>query len=872
MAIPSIIILFGSAYYLYDSYKNYKKAQILSTNISLHSQLNKLLFLVESEKTQSNTYYISKNEIPLARLNLQKSRVQLNKAINSFKRSLSSNKQDDAIKQLLNRLNKINKTRRDIDKFKNDKFEKLYDQIAKIIINYEKKAFNDISLTDIKPLINTKIILRNVINKSFEEKTIISYYLSQDIVMNEKHYDKLKTKIQINYLQLNLNNNLLDTKIVKSPKFKYILKDLYDARKSLDTTLLKYYDSGEFYGYTIDNLDWTNITNTYIKSLNKIVDNLNSKILDEVVKIQNKETTILLGAFAIFIFAIFILSINIMLAIWTNKRVEKFSKLMKSIADVTNNKKEIELLTEKGQEEAFDTVDEAIEQVKNDRIEAQSANRAKSLFLANMSHEIRTPLNGVLGFVTLLKESKLTAEQNEYLNIVQTSAQVLLEVINNILDISKLESGKMELYNTETNLTLVAKNTIKLFKAKANEKEIELGAYIDPNLPLEVMADSLKIKDIISNLIGNAIKFTNNNGHININIRLKKIENKIATIYVEVVDDGIGISHDKQEKVFQSFEQAEQSTTKHYGGTGLGITIVNSYLELMDSKLELESKLGEGSKFFFEVNFDLKRYTKRRVNKKYCNINMAYYSPEHTLLNPTLKEYLNFYQVNISKASRMSSLEKMLDENILSAVIVECKFLDDELIKFLNKNNIESLVYSKTDDIKYLKQKLTSKTKFLYMPIFICDIEKILASISGTSISCGKDIVKISDLRVMIVEDDKINQNVLKAVFNKLSIDVKLINNGKDALKEYVINYNKYDIIFMDLRMPELDGIEATQFILNYEEKNNLMHTPIIALTADISPENKNDFLNAGADDFLTKPIKQTELIKSINKIINEEI
>ena len=877
MAIPSVLILFFSTYYLYNSYENYQKAQTLSSNIATQRELNKLLFLIEGEKAHSYTYYLSKNEIPLARFNLQKSRKKVDEMVMNLKIFTVKNHLETniEIKQLFLKINQLKKLRKDIDNFNNDKFENLYDLISLYITSQEKKSFRDIDLVDIRPLMNLKNIFINVINKSYIEKNIISFYLSQDMIMNETQYDKLKNKIQLNYLQLEIDKSIINKKILNfmnSKKFNYILDDIYDARKSIDITMLKYYDTEEFYGYTIDTLDWATINDEYINSMNYIVDGVNTIILKKVDEIQKEETKILISAFFIFLFSIFILGVNILLAKWANKRVEKFAKLMNSIKDVTKEKREIELLTEKGQEEAFDTVDKAIAQVKSDRIEAESANRAKSLFLANMSHEIRTPLNGVLGFIALLKESSLSSEQNEYLDIIQTSSQTLLEVINNILDISKLESGKMELYNTETNLAGLTKTTIKLFQAKANEKDIELSSFIDPELPLEVIADSLKIKEILSNLIGNAIKFTRNNGHITVNVKLQDVKDKVVKIYFEVKDDGIGISSDKQGSIFKAFEQAEQSTTKEYGGTGLGVSIVNSYLELMESELELESALNVGSKFYFTLNLEFKKYVKRRVNKKYCHIHIVYYSPEHKLLNSTLKQYLNFYQVSVSKASKISSIEKILENNTLSAVLVESKYLDDNLIEFLNKNNIESLVYAKTDDMELLKQKLTFKTKFLYMPIFICDIEKILASMMGTTISCNQNIVKLSDLRVMVVEDDKINQNVLKAIFNKLSVEAVIIDNGKEALKEYFRNHNKYDMIFMDLRMPELDGIEATKLILKFEKQNTILHTPIIALTADVSDKNKDGFFKAGADDFLVKPVKQVELVKSINKLMNEEI
>ncbi|MDF1882342.1 response regulator [Sulfurimonas sp. SAG-AH-194-C21] len=359
------------------------------------------------------------------------------------------------------------------------------------------------------------------------------------------------------------------------------------------------------------------------------------------------------------------------------------------------------------------------------------AEKSKEQFLANMSHEIRTPLNAIMGFIKLLKEEH---ENLNYLDIIDNSSKSLLQIINDILDFSKIESGKLDIDYHDFNPVNEFNATRDLFSSKCSEKSIQLHVTFE-NMPEALVGDPLRIKQVINNLLSNAIKFTAENKNIYLNL---KYEDK--ALCISVIDEGIGISQEYQKTIFESFTQADISTTRKYGGTGLGLSISSSLVNLMGGKLNVKSKLGEGSEFYF-------------------------------------------------------SLPLQIGKSVSTPKIV-------------NKH------------------------------------------------------VDFSHLKILLVEDNKSNQLFMRVIFKKVNIKFDIANDGLEAIEMF--KSSKYNLVFMDENMPNMNGIKATQEILRYEKEQNLQHTPIVALTANAFRGDREKFLDAGMDGYLTKPLDKNIFISTV--------
>ncbi|MBT8343342.1 MAG: response regulator [Sulfurovum sp.] len=374
--------------------------------------------------------------------------------------------------------------------------------------------------------------------------------------------------------------------------------------------------------------------------------------------------------------------------------------------------------------------------------------KSTELFLASMSHEIRTPLNGIIGMTEVLDDTSLSQEQKEFVSMIRESSNNLRVIVNDVLDVSKLNAGKMELENIPFDLFTKIEASVGIFKPKIEEKEISLKLFTDPMIPRQVIGDPTRLSQVIINLVSNALKFTDKGGKINVLAEYIDQENDEVTFKVSVSDSGIGLTKEQQEKIFEAYSQATASTARKSGGTGLGLTISSKIMNSMGTELEVESEEGEGATFFFVITMKVDTKASISVEKK---------------------------------------------EN----AVVE------------KKQNFD-------------------------------------------------------DINVLVAEDNPINQKLIKIVLENFGLKVTLASNGQEAYEARV--NDRYDLIFMDIQMPVMSGVESTHSILEYEKENGVEHIPIIALTANALPGDKEKYMSEGMDDYATKPLD----VKIIEKIIHQ--
>jgi len=511
----------------------------------------------------------------------------------------------------------------------------------------------------------------------------------------------------------------------------------------------------------------------------------------------------------------------------------------------------------------------------NANVRAEAATRAKSSFLANMSHEIRTPLNAIIGMSSIGKSASHKERMRYCFGKIDEASNHLLGVINDVLDVSKIEAGRFELSKAEFYFEDVLQRAVNVINFRVDEKNQNLSVQIDKNIPKYLVGDDQRLVQVITNLLSNAVKFTPDGGLISLKTKLIKTEQNIYTIQISIHDNGIGISSEQQKRLFTSFQQAESSTARRFGGTGLGLAICKSIVEMMGGEIWIESDSGKGATFSFTFKTE-KSEKKAEVFPDWKNLNVLVVDDDPAILE-FFEEVTEMYGAKCDTADCGEKALEMIDKNgMYDIYFIDYKMpgIDGlEMIQTMElKNGHKTCIALITGAERSEFEKRSEEVgvdRILFKPVFPSDIVDTVNTFLGIGRVEVVDTDNITEgcfegYHVLLAEDIDINREIVLTLLEPTKITVDCAENGVETVRMFNDAPDRYDLIFMDVQMPGIDGYEATRYIRSLETQKAI-EIPIIAMTANVFTEDIEKCINAGMNGHVGKPLDFHEIINALH-------
>ncbi len=881
-----ILILFSLAsYYVYNSYLSYQSAQVLQAHLEQSKQLNELISNIGRERGMTVMFMGNASEATKKSLHAQRTVVDHNiKTFTAYNKS-------PKIATILAKLEEGRQVSRSSVDAKTANFSTVFDDIygkSQSALLAELSALFSVQVDEqISSIESNYLSLVRASEYTAQERGYITYLLARATPLHQNELSRWLSLIaQADSFNFdNIHDKNLKTSLTES-LFNEDNVDLFQDIALERQSILQKSAMG---GYETQSGIWFAMLSEKIEAISKIEKILIDAMDARVSTVKTDALQLLSLAITLWIISLFIGILGILLSNEIAKNIRNLESVLKRVAEDTHDNEAEELShtinldTAEGTMQAYALLERIIGQTMHDKQFALEASEAKSMFLANMSHEIRTPLNGIVGFTELLKDTDLHDEQREFIDIIEKSSENLLEIINNILDLSKIESNKLEIEDIAFNAIDEFESAVDVYAVRASEKHIDLACFIDPSLERPLKGDPTKIKEVIINLLSNAVKFTNSGGTINVDVRrLPSDEPNRALIRFSVKDSGIGVTSEQKSRIFEAFGQADTSITRKYGGTGLGLTISSRFVELMGGKLDLESEPGSGTMFFFTLSFEEIESLNDPIKGSFSNINAVIHESKtkNKLQSTYLKEYLDYLGVSYTTFNEMDEL-KILERQVnYDLLFVDNDYTNDDELTQFSAASEQFILITKSYYMKKIDSMGLNLFKVLYEPLNSSKIRAVLEAYDAEAFNTRKQ--KSSRRKkfdeknsrfaanVLVAEDNIINQKLIKRTLEDLGLTITLANNGLEAFEKR--KNGEFDLIFMDIQMPVLDGMEATQEILDFEEDYGQTHVPIIALTANALKGDRERFMSVGMDEYTTKPLVRSDIVNLLNNYLSHKI
>ncbi len=894
---PIFIVFAFTSYFVYDSYLSLRAATALKGKLAENKLLDSLMGNISRERGMTVMYIGSLSAS--THKSLRKQRAVVDRDIKAYLQYTMNNKEihDHTNGQAgchacenINSIDTVSKTlkmaRIKVDK-KEASFNTIYKNVYGHILHEGIKKLESITADQKDPDINelSTVYIQFVRAKEYTalERDLLTYAIARSTKFEEESFNY--------WLSLISKADSFNYDTLHDPVLVAKLNDYFKNEDSLElfadinaerTAIISTANEGE---YDITPGIWFTMLSEKINIISEAQSSILNAMNNRSQVVKENALEFLTITVTTWVVSLLLGILGYILSNEIASNIKNLERVLKEAVDEDEDMEasEINLQTSEGTAKAYNLLEKIIERTKRDKNLAQEASEAKSMFLANMSHEIRTPLNGIVGFTELLKDSGLKEEQSEFVEIIEKSSENLLEIINNILDLSKIESNKVEIENIAFNPIEEFESAVEVYSVRAAEKQIDLGCYIDPALEHPLKGDPTKIKEVLINLLSNAVKFTSNSGSIDIKVIKVPTQTEGKTrIKFEVEDSGIGVTSEQKSKIFEAFSQADTSITRKYGGTGLGLTISFRFIELMGGELDLHSEPGEGTTFFFTIELEEIETLNESSKGSFHNLRALILTNEHKTKtqDENLVNYLHYFGVKHTFFTNIVELHKQGVENAYDFVFVDYAYTTDNELTSYAKLPFELVLLTKSSLMKKIDSLGITIHKTIYEPLNVTklklafenyDSAKVLQKkAKKTNRKKFKEGSSKFKAKVLVVEDNIINQKLIKRTLEDLGLTVSIANNGLEAFAKR--KDSDFNLIFMDIQMPFLDGTETTREILDYEKTNNLEHIPIVALTANALKGDREKFLEAGLDEYTTKPLVRSEIISVLNLFLADYI